>query len=175
MASITVFYNEDFGGKQVDLPPDEYKRDKLEALGIENNTISSVKVPPGVKAVLFKNDDFTGDQIEVVANAEELGPLNNNVSSIKVISVPVQPRARFFYKEQFDGKEVDLPPGQYTQAELERYGIDNNTISSVKPEGLKVVLFKNDNFSAGDTLSVTSNAPSLGAMNNNTSSIRITP
>jgi len=172
MANITVFYNEDFEGKQVDLPPDNYTRAQLEALGIENNTISSVKVPPGVKAVLFKDDNFSGDQLEVVANAEELGSLDNNVSSIRVISVPVQPRARFFYKEQFDGKEVDLPPGQYTQAELERYGIDNNTISSVKPQGLHVILYKNDNFS-GDSLPVNSDAPTLGALNNNTSSIKI--
>ncbi|WNZ60172.1 beta/gamma crystallin-related protein [Myxococcus sp. MxC21-1] len=172
MANITVFYQEDFGGTHVDLPPGNYTRAQLEARGIGNNTISSVRVPPGVKAVLFKDDNFTGDQLEVVANAEELGAMNNNTSSIRVISVPVQPRARFFYKEQFDGKEVDLPPGQYTQAELELYGIDNNTISSVKPQGLAVVLYKNDNFS-GDTLPVNSDAPSLGAMNNNTSSIRI--
>ncbi len=172
MANITVFYNEDFEGKQVDLPPGNYTQAQLAALGIENNTISSVKVPPGVKAILFKNDGFTGDQLEVVANAEKLGALNNNTSSIRVISVPVQPRARFFYKENFDGKEVDLPPGQYTQALLELYGIDNNTISSVKPTGLSVTLYKNDNFS-GETLLVTSDASSLGALNNNTSSIRI--
>ncbi|ATB50349.1 beta/gamma crystallin-related protein [Corallococcus macrosporus] len=173
MANITVFYNEDFGGTHVDLPPGNYTRAQLEARGIGNNTISSVKVPPGVKAVLFKDDNFAGDQLEVVANAESLGALNNNTSSIRVISVPVQPRARLFYKANFEGKEVDLPPGQYLQAQLELYGIDNNTISSVRPEGLTVVLYKNDNFS-GTTLTVTSNTSNLGALDNNTSSIRIT-
>ncbi|WP_141620346.1 beta/gamma crystallin-related protein [Myxococcus sp. AB036A] len=172
MANITVYYEEDFNGTHVDLPPGNYTRAQLEARGIGNNTISSVRVPPGVKAVLFKDDNFTGDQLEVVANAESLGALNNNTSSIRVITVPVQPRARFFYKEQFEGKEVDLPPGQYLQADLERYGIDNNTISSVKPVGLTVILYKNDNFS-GESLTVTADASSLGALHNNTSSIKI--
>ncbi|AEI64934.1 development-specific protein S [Corallococcus macrosporus] len=84
MANITVFCNEDFEGRRVDLPPGNYTRAQLEARGIENNTISSVKVPPGVKAVLFKNDNFAGDQLEVVANAESLGALDNNTSSIRI-------------------------------------------------------------------------------------------
>jgi hypothetical protein len=170
---ITVFYEKDFQGHQVDLPAGSYTRAQLESRGIQNNTISSVKVPPGLKTILYKGDNFTDDQMQLVADAEELDWMHNNASSIKVLTVPMQPRATFFYQQGFQGKDVDLPPGQYTKDELERYGIDENTISSVKvPSGLRVVLYKGDNFS-DDQLPLTADTPQLGAMDNNTSSIKI--
>lgn len=84
-----------------------------------------------------------------------------------------QRKATFYYKENFQGREVALPPGEYTRAELERYGIENNTISSVKvPAHLKVVLYKHDNFT-GDRLTLRSDADELGEMHNNASSIKV--
>ncbi len=172
MPNITVYYKKGFDGKHVDLPVGNYTQAQLQSLGIENNTISSVKVPAGLRAILFKNDNFTGDDMSLVADAEELGAMHNNASSIKVTTW-TSTRATFFYKENFQGKQVSLPPGQYTQAELERYGIDNNTISSVKvPGGLHVVLYKHDNFS-GDQLPLNADASELGAMHNNASSIKV--
>ena len=168
---ITVYYEKDFQGRKADLPVGNYTQAELKKYGIDNNTISSVKVPVGLKVVLYKDDNFHGDQMTVLADAEELGRMHNNASSLKVLTGDSR-RAHFYKEEKFKGKDVSLPPGEYTQAELERYGIDNNTISSVKPGGLKVVLYKNDQFK-GDQHPVNADVPDLGAMNNTASSIKI--
>lgn len=180
MAMITVYYKEDFNGKHVDLPLQarNYDKAELERLGIENNSISSVKVPPGWKVIFFKNPGFAGESMEVLANAEDLGTLNNNVSSLKVMQDPATTnRAAFFYKKNFDGKEVDLPRGEYHQDALERYGIDNNTISSLRvPPGLKVILYKHDGFSGpSETVTGAGQRADLGSLDNNVSSLKIMP
>ncbi|MBZ4422484.1 beta/gamma crystallin-related protein [Myxococcus sp. RHSTA-1-4] len=170
---IIVYYEKDFRGNKAELPVGDYTRAELKSkYGIDNNTISSVKVPPGLKAVLFKGDNFSDKSMDVVADAHELDWMHNNCSSIKIMPYEKR-RATFFKKEDFQGKDVSLPPGQYTQAELERYGIDNNTVSSVKvPSGLKVVLFKEDNFH-GQQLPLSADAKDLHALNNATSSVKI--
>jgi hypothetical protein len=169
---ITVYYEKDFKGHMAQLPVGNYTQAELKKHGIENNKISSVKVPVGLKVILYKDDNFHGEQMPLVANAEELGAMHNNTSSIKVVTWDSR-RANFYKKKDFQGEDVSLPPGEYTQAELERYGIDNNTISSVKvPGGLKVVLFKNDHFK-GDQLPLNADTKELGAMHNNASSIKI--
>ena len=83
---------------------------------------------------------------------------------------PAPPKAVFYSQPNFGGLSMSLPEGRYTTSSL---SIGDNKACSVKvPQGLKVTLFDNDNFSGASEI-IVADTIDLGAWDNKLSSIVI--
>jgi beta-glucanase (GH16 family) len=65
---LTVYKDCNFGGAAVSLPAGSYTLSQLQARGIANDDISSLKVQSGYKATLYWDDNFTGSTITKTAD-----------------------------------------------------------------------------------------------------------
>nr|MBX2884130.1 hypothetical protein [Granulosicoccus sp.] len=162
---ITVYSECQYRGRSVSLPNGEYNVADLRAMGMPDNTISSIKVPKGMKIALYLNDFQRGQSGELSANNECLvDRYNDTVSSVVVsgeaeesmaaVSTKGDP-ALVFTACNFQGSGARLPPGEYLAADLKRLGIADNTISSIRaPAGMEVIVYAND-FLRGRSAAVT--------------------
>lgn len=57
---VTLYTNANFSGTAVSLPEGEYKLSDLQARGIADNTLSSVKVTSGYQVILYRDNNFQG-------------------------------------------------------------------------------------------------------------------
>lgn len=163
-ATGATFYSFcDYRGVEVELPPGEYRLSDLQDAGISNNDISSLKVPRGFTATLYTNDFFRGKSIVVGENDSCLrdNGIDEQISSVIVrlderaaasvssnqssnsSEVPTEVVA---YSEcGYFGLEATLPPGEYRVEDLQKLGMPNNAISSIKvPPGYAVAIYEND-------------------------------
>lgn len=154
----------DYRGVEVELPPGEYRLSDLQDAGISNNDISSLKVPRGFTATLYTNDFFRGKSIVMSENDSCLrdNGIDEQISSVIVRladraaadaasssqssntnEVPTEVVA---YSEcGYFGLEATLPPGEYRVEDLQKLGMPNNAISSIKvPPGYAVAIYEND-------------------------------
>jgi len=150
-----------------------YNTAALTAKGILNNDVTGFTIPAGYQAILYKNDNFTGDNLVVTGNSTWIGgPWNDSVSSI-IINYTA---GATFYKDcNYSGAVISLPAGNYTLAQLQAAGILNDDISSLKvSSGYQVILYENDNFT-GTTVTTTSDLSCLVAQNFNdkTTSLKV--
>lgn len=60
-AAVTVYTDADYGGTSARLQPGGYTREKLRAAGIPAGSISSIKVPDGIKVVGYARDSYAGE------------------------------------------------------------------------------------------------------------------
>ncbi|UYZ63103.1 beta/gamma crystallin-related protein [Hymenobacter weizhouensis] len=170
---VTVYADCNYAGASASLPAvGSYGTNYLLALGLRSdNTISSVRVAPGYEVVLFDNDNFTGDSITITATTDCLVAQgwNDRASSLKVRA------AVTLYRDcNYTGVTAPLPVGSYTASDLERLGIGNNNLSSLRVRrGYEVVLFDGDNFT-GRSITITANTACLAPRwNNRTSSLQV--
>lgn len=82
----TVYKDCSYAGTSASLAIGSYTAAQLAALGITNNSISSIKVPAGLKVTAYKDDNFTGVLQVITTNHSCLTDLNFNddISSLKV-------------------------------------------------------------------------------------------
>lgn len=87
-----VFQDCNYGGYSATLPIGSYNTQALQALGVRDNDISSIRVPAGYKVTLYNNDNFTGSSIERTQDDGCFVSANFNdvASSIKVEKPTVQ-------------------------------------------------------------------------------------
>jgi hypothetical protein len=96
VTAATVYKDCYYGGYAVDLAPGNYTLSQLQALGIDNDDISSLKVNSGYQIQLYVHDNFLGnsqtfgvDNPCLVTNG-----FNDSASSLKIFAVaPVKPQA----------------------------------------------------------------------------------
>ncbi|WP_216855267.1 alpha-L-fucosidase [Paenibacillus alba] len=84
--AVGVFEAINYSGNSTNLALGTYTTAQLQAVGIGNNKISSVKVPSGFKAVGYEKDNFTGIAWPFTASNADLRNTgnNDNISSIKI-------------------------------------------------------------------------------------------
>jgi hypothetical protein len=68
----TFYPNVNYGGTGVRLKAGSYTRSRLSAAGIADNSISSLKVPPGFRVILYQNDTFGGASWEIDSSSPDL-------------------------------------------------------------------------------------------------------
>ena len=102
MGGVTFFERDDCRGPSarlywnpLDLDGGQYNLDDLEAAGLEDDTVSSVQVPRGYTAILYKHDGFVEEIHRITGwyendETQELGCYNfksNNdaVSSVRIV------------------------------------------------------------------------------------------
>ena len=84
--NATFYGDANYGGTAVTLSPGDYTLSRLQAAGIGNDSISSLKVPSGVIVELYSNDNFGGSLLTKTADDATLvdDSWNDMVSSLKV-------------------------------------------------------------------------------------------
>ncbi|WP_143305385.1 family 16 glycosylhydrolase [Chitinophaga vietnamensis] len=82
---VTVYKDCNYGGWAKRLAPGNYTLSQLTGMGITNDDISAVTVPPGYSITLYENDNFQGQSLTLTADADCLdASMNDKTSSIKV-------------------------------------------------------------------------------------------
>ncbi|MEO7309391.1 MAG: hypothetical protein ABIX01_03260 [Chitinophagaceae bacterium] len=153
--TVTLYSACEMGGKSSQLGPGDYTRFRT---GINNDDLSSIVIPAGMKAILFEDDNFNGTSYELLQTTNCIGAgWNKRMTSIKIREVndnggkpiPVAPRLNYgqvgIYSECFyEGRSKVLTPGNYTRFQ---HGLNNDDLCSlVIPNGMTVRLFADDNF-----------------------------
>jgi predicted alpha-1,2-mannosidase len=87
--TVTVYSDCNFSGEKIKLAVGDYTLAKLKSIGIEDNALSSIKISPKYKLVLFADDDFKGKSVTITANTLCLveNGFNDAASSLKVIEI----------------------------------------------------------------------------------------
>jgi len=81
---VTAYADTDFGGFSSKLLVGDYTLQDLNNLGLFDNDIASLKVANGFKVILYENDNFGGQSMEISANNTNLGEFIDKASSLKV-------------------------------------------------------------------------------------------
>ncbi len=82
----TLFQHCDYAGNNAILAIGSYTTAQMLAKGINNNDISSLKIPANYKVTLYDGDNFTGASLVLTANETCLinKNFNDKVSSLKI-------------------------------------------------------------------------------------------
>lgn len=150
-----------YSGSSARLPQGTYPLLLLRAMGIGNDTLSSLRVASGYEAVLFDNSTLNGDSLIIggdnacltdQAQVAGFGNWNDRTSSL-VIRPSATAVATVYRNTNYGGSAAALPAGNYTMAALKTRGMSNDQIRSmnITSAAHEVVLYEHDNFT-GDSL-----------------------
>ncbi|MFN9502365.1 MAG: beta/gamma crystallin-related protein [Chryseotalea sp.] len=140
-------YQGNFADFAFRLRPGKYDVVYLEQIGLLDNELSSIKIPPGMSVLLFDGPDFTGKALYLTqdANTDTLiaKKFNNLASSIQVNEEQVLEKPELkvtVYQDNFTGTSKQLRAGNYEHSDM---GMANNTLSAINiPRGLRVTLYE---------------------------------
>lgn len=183
--TIEVFTDCNFAGRSARLPVGDYNLAQLKKFGLGNNDISSVKLPKGMSVTVYENDFLRGDSASSAKDVRciDTGSFANRITSLSVLgdsgaSLTSAPARKItsgvtvYTQCDYDGTSANLREGEYTNAQLNALGINNNSISSLQvADGYQVDLFVND-FQLGQSGMLDTNNPCLvGRYNNAVTSV----
>ena len=143
---------------------------------IHNDTISSLRVPAGMRVTLYSDTHFQGKSKTFTQDTPYVGDdINDQTSSIKVESgsggTPPAPGGKVvvYDDSQYRGFSQELGAGQYDWGQ-----IHNDTISSLRvPAGMRATLYSDTHFQ-GKSKTFTQDTPYVGDdINDQTSSIKV--
>lgn len=112
---ITTFRDCDYKGQSSGLKAvGDYNLSKLEELGIRNDDISSLRITPGFKAILYQNDNFGGESTVINSDNACLNlTWNNKVSSIRVRPEGVRNlNGTYYLQNRRSGLFLDIAGGE---------------------------------------------------------------
>lgn len=94
---VTVYADCPYAGTAVSLPVGNYTQAQLQGLGVQNNSISSVKVQSGYRVTLYADDNFTGTSLELTADDDCIvdNGFNDLTSSIRVSAIGGNPNLAY--------------------------------------------------------------------------------
>lgn len=146
MADVTIFEHANFEGRSQVLTKGRFP---LEEIAIGNDTLSSLKVSPGLVARLYEHFHFQGRFIDVKEDTTAISQFwNDRTSSIIVYGEDEQPpvtkEVMIFEHANHTGRFQILPEGEYDVAEIL---IGNDILSSaLVPSGMKLRLYEHASF-----------------------------
>jgi beta-glucanase (GH16 family) len=109
---VTAFGDCSYGANSGGLNVGDYNIAALNALGLTNKTISSLRITQGYKAVLFDGDNFTGNSIEITSDNNCLGAWNDATSSMKVLPNGISGmNGTYFLQNRNSGLFMDVTGG----------------------------------------------------------------
>lgn len=180
MSFVQVYSNSNFNeghpGYCVRLNEGKYDSKMLIKMGVKSHDISSLRIPPDFKVILYSKDSLRGKSIVCDANEEKLEGLsfNDSTVSLEIIRDTTWAGRVNVYREcGHRDLFLKLKPGKYGMKLLENLGMENDDISSIKvSDSLQVTLYQNDEFQ-GDSLVVDKSVDCLSTLNwdDNASSI----
>lgn len=162
---VTLYEHVAYGGYGVTLDEGEYTLASLQAKGIRNDDISSIRVASGYRITVFEQDQFGGALLTFIADARSL--INNGWND-RISSIVVQKVSSHGLKAKANGKYVcaqsagSLPLianrntiGQWETFELIKLG--NSRVALKSMANGKYV-----SASSGSALPLIANRPSIG-------------
>lgn len=83
----TFYANSNYGGAAVSLPPGDYNIAQMQAAGIANDSISSIRVPAGITVIAYGDGAFDGPSWTFTSDNPNLANTGNDntISSFKII------------------------------------------------------------------------------------------
>ena len=174
--AATCYSDINYGGFAAGLPLGTYTLSQLQEYGITDNSITSLKVNSGYKVIAYVDVNFSEASISFTSDQSYIGSTyNDRISSIQIYKYSADAVASFYNSDNSQGTSTGLPAGLFTTAEMNKYGIADNSITSFDLQsGYQVTLYADDNFS-GTSASYTAGQGWLYDMNDQTSSIKIYP
>ena len=157
-----IYQGTGYQGWSQELQPGRYP-----TVGIGNDTVSSVIVPPGFRVKLYKDSSYSGYMIELYEDTPNLGAFNAQTTCMVVERVSTT----IYTDSNFGGTSQTLQVGSYNFTDLT---IGNDQLSSLTVgKGLKVTLYSDANCS-GKAMICVRDTPSVGTgVNDQTSSIKV--
>lgn len=126
---VTVYQNISFGGYGVKLDVGSYTLAALNARGIANDDISSIKVPAGYKITIYEHDSYGGRVWSYTGDIANMGEANDMTSSIKIektASDTIIYDSRVFNVSFYYNKYPDLQRAfGYNETSLKNHWRDN--------------------------------------------------
>ena len=84
-SAVTLYVDADYKGKAVTLSEGEYTLSRLGLFNVKDNDMSSLKVTPGFKAIIYEDDNFGGKSKSYTSSTSSVGgDWNDKMSSIRV-------------------------------------------------------------------------------------------
>ncbi|MBC7485255.1 MAG: RICIN domain-containing protein [Cytophagaceae bacterium] len=106
---VTTYKDVNYTGFSGGFSAGDYNLAALKALGVEDNSITSVKVMEGYKIILYFDDNFTGQSVEITADNGYVGNFNDQVTSLKVVANGVKNVAGTYYlQNRNSGLNMDV-------------------------------------------------------------------
>ena len=157
------------------------------AIGLPNDSISSIRIGPGAQAQICRDENFSGQCQTVTSDIVNLGashPVGNDeISSLRVQPLGSPPscapslsQASFFVDDNFSGPCVTLSFGDYPTAML--FGLPNDSVSSIKMGAQAQAFVCQDDHFGGQCQLVTGDLASLSNQaigDNQISSVNVRP
>ncbi len=174
---VTLYEDCNYTGRSYTLEAGNYRAYQMR---IDNDRLSAIQVPYGMKVTIYTNDNYSGNAKTYTTNVSCLdNDFNDNTSSI-VVESTLGPGVQYsqndyvtFYTDSYSkGYSQSLRPGNYTGAQL---GQLKNNISSFTISGnlqLKVYV-GNENMSGYNTVYTTSQNYLPSSQNDKISSLII--
>ena len=148
---VTLFKDDNYHGSSQKLGVGKYAYTSFPMIG--DNALSSLYIPEGLKVILYENADFTGNQMELTSNTDLYRKgFNDKTSAIEIIdlssasnSSEEERMVTLFKDDNYHGSSQKLGVGKYAYTSFPMIG-DNALSSLYIPEGLKVILYENADF-----------------------------
>jgi len=155
-----------------------YDLPQLQAAGIANDSISSIRVPAGFTVTAYADAGFAGTAWTFTTDDPNLVNTGNNdaISSLRITTTGASSGPTFYSDAGYSGTAVPLGAGSYDLPQLQAAGIANDSISSIRvPAGFTVTAYADAGF-AGTAWTFTADNSNLVNTGNNDaiSSLRIT-
>ena len=83
-AVATVYKDADYKGSSLGLPEGSYNATDLALYGIGADQISSLKVTPGYRVILYDGDNFDGENVSYTGDTNHFPSFNDKTSSIRI-------------------------------------------------------------------------------------------
>lgn len=158
---ITLYSDAEYKGKSATFGVGRYPT----SIGLGNDSVSSVRIPKGLKVTICEHGSFEGRRCILVRDTPSLGGANDKATSM-IVEEDKNPCVIVYSDSEFRGWSAEVQPG--AQSEV---GAGNDLISSViVPPGFRVTLYEDSAFK-GRTRELTSDAPNLRDFNDETSSL----
>ncbi len=155
LPSVTIYEN-DFSGVSKNLTPGKYE---VADIGIGNNTLSSIRIPRGLRATLYEYGGFEGrtlvTQKDIDQDFLKANDFDDLATSIMIEQVPSAELQVTIFADSYSGLSQTFVPGRYNTADL---GIGNDHLTSAMvPKGMRATLFEDGNF-MGRSVTLEANA-----------------
>lgn len=161
-SKVTLYEHGSYGGVSKQLGLGSYN---VGELGIPNDSLSSMKIPSGMRVTLYEHENFRGRTKVFTSDTTYVGDDFNDLTSAILIDLV----ATVYEHGSYQGRSQALGVGNYPMSAL-TFG--NDAISSIKvPPGMQVILFEHE-FSGARKV-VTTDIPFLSDFNDTTSSIQV--
>ena len=167
--TVTVYGNSNYGGTNVDLAVGAYNLTDLEALGIGNDTISSIRVHNGYSAYACQHGVGGGVCRRFTESTPTLALLDNEISYLEI----TRPAATVYSDVNYSGISAGLSVGTYGLGALESRGIGNDAISSIQVQDGFALYACEHGGGNGRCGAYIDSTPSLGVMNDSISYIEV--